>query len=247
MDIYWKRCKEYLIEKWWIIILILAFILIPFSFIFVLNEKIKLEWLAQYWDAFWGIIWSLFALISVFLLFITLRFQRKEFEDQRKEIEITRVFNIIYKQSEIVEQKINKLHFKSYGKYKTEIRGYWVLKSQIIFSDSDNMDKDTFFRTYALFITNTDTKWHILTLENSLKLCIKVIDTLEGPSRSQALDILKTNFYLNETRIYLNNLKRIHNKNLERPIADNISYETQEIKRIEKMLILINSTLNHQE
>lgn len=102
-------------------------------FLFSLNSdfnifgegEIKMAETGQVGDFIGGVVGALWALTGVFLLFVALRLQRKEFKaqreelslqrneikNQRKEFIVNRITNIIYKQHDLISEKLKNLEF----------------------------------------------------------------------------------------------------------------------------------------
>jgi|GEM_PF-6126702 len=146
-------------------------------FLFSLNSdfnisgegEIQMAETGQVGDFIGGVVGALWALTGVFLLFVALRLQRKEFKaqreelglqrneikNQRKEFIVNRITNIIYKQHDLISEKLKNIEFdvvksdyvKHFRDYKGGIKGQSVLSQapkQIYHELSNKREIDEF-------------------------------------------------------------------------------------------------------
>lgn len=239
------------------------------------NNEIDIEKTGQFGDYIGGVVGSLWSFVSVLLFYNALNLQREELantrdqmslqllemERQRKEFEINRITNIIYKQLEIVGNKQSKLHFIVKTR-NIDHRGMAALDifqeslSIIVehgkyFSDIEVPQQNEFLKFY-FFLLNNDTREYIYSLEKSLIICTQLISNqmskyLTSEDYNHLMLLLYNNFNLKSANLFYNEIIRVHEIRLNQfqtnPKIENLvetsSYEKQEIIRAKNILKLI--------
>ena len=238
------------INPFWLVILgfILSFIVPFFTIIFALD--ISKIW--QIWDILWWIVWSLWALAWVLLFhkaLITqqneLKTQQDELRHQRLEFKSTRITNIIYKQSQKLEEKIKWLSMNIKSPPLT-----WSHKWEALFFGMLSLihanvwklgSNDQSIVDYFSFYIDWGTRSVTEEIQNSLHIFYELLVDLDDVNDTKALSLLiKFNYHINSSRNFLFALRTILEKYKDFTEWDWLdSYIDQELSKIENSLKII--------
>lgn len=264
-------------------------------FLFSLNSdfnifgegKIEMAETGQVGDFIGGVVGALWALTGVFLLFVALRLQRKEFKaqreelslqrneikNQRKEFIVNRITNIIYKQHDLISEKLKNLEFnvtKSRVYYRGDnvgFKGHSVLSGAPLsmynnlsnkrkIEDFDNSDF-FYMKDVIQFTTFTQIREYINIYQTSVILCNGLINEkeynketrkeefiIDEADRKQLFRLMGTIFDFQYNGEFFSAIKFVFEKRIEEGglkgwKEEQLVYEKQELKKLNKILPII--------
>lgn len=184
------------------------------------DNPIELDKTAQVGDFIGGLVGSLWSFAGIILFFLALLLQMKEFKsqreelsNQRKEFKLNRITNIIYKQNEIANLKLDRVNLKvksqsinSFG--LNAIRDFHFKARMWLGGKTEGKlltekEKDNLIEFYVFPMTG-EFQDFILTVQSSLNLLVNLIsegfdsEEIEKSEVNQFYQIIGSNFYLDE-------------------------------------------------
>lgn len=260
-----------------LIILIIFLFLLSKEYTILGLNPILVDKTGQVGDFIGGIVGTIWSLASFLLFYLALKFQSKEIQNQKEELNlqrlelkshriestIARICNIIYKQSEIIDNKCSALKFELPRRYVNKkgfdaIDAFWIWELECFkqgknvedYIDKEN-DEALIFES---FLSNMPTQEHFNTLCNSVDLCVSLIETteldvtskfnqcvLDQSTKNQLYSLLLKNVNSDKLIFYLNAIINVRKRAIKRykMYGNNegigIDHENGQIARAEKL------------